>query len=191
MPSDLRTTVLSIVTAGLLVLLSACSDGSEPPPAGDQPGARSLGHVHGLGTDPANGTLYAATHFGVFNLGKDGAGTVERVADRWQDTMAFTVVGPNHFLASGHPDQRENLPVHLGLIESTDAAQTWDPVSLLGKADFHTLESAGDLLYGYDSVTGRLMVTTDHLDWRILRPGTGWRPGGRPARPRPGARHHP
>jgi hypothetical protein len=168
MAPDHRTTAVSVITASLLVLLAACSDGSETRPADDVTGSESLGHVHGLGTDPADGAVYAATHFGVFNLGKDGAGPAQRVADRWQDTMAFTVIGPDHFLASGHPDQREDLPVHLGLIESTDAARTWEPVSLHGEADFHALEAAGDLVYGYDSVTGRLMVTTDRRNWRIL-----------------------
>jgi len=41
-------------------------------------------------------------------------------------------------------------------------------VSLEGEADFHALEAAGDLLYGYDSVTGRLMVSSDRRDWHTL-----------------------
>ena len=56
----------------------------------------------------------------------------------------------------------------IGLIESTDAAQTWDPVALLGEADFHALEAAGDLLYGYEAVSGHLVVTSDTEDWRTL-----------------------
>ena len=90
-----------------------------------------MGHVHGLGVDPEDGTLYAATHFGVFRVG-DG-GDLTRIADRWQDTMAFTVVGPEHFLGSGHPDLREDLPSHLGLIESLDAAESWSVLSLGGR----------------------------------------------------------
>ena len=170
MPAAHRRMIIGFIASALLALLAACAGDSQETDAGsrEETGPTALGHVHGLGTDPADGTLYAATHFGVFSLGKDGTGHAERVADRWQDTMAFTMVGPNHFMASGHPDQRENLPVHLGLIESTDAAETWEPVSLQGKADFHALEAAGDLLYGYDSVTGRLMVSSDHRDWRTL-----------------------
>ena len=168
MPLYRPPTVLTVVAALLLGLLAGCGDEPSAGSADQETGPQTLGHVHGLGTDPADGVLYAATHFGVFNLGRNGAGPAERVADRWQDTMAFTVVGPNHFLGSGHPDQREDLPVHLGLIESTDAARTWEPVALLGEADFHALEAAGDLLYGYDSVTGRLMVTADRRDWRTL-----------------------
>lgn len=163
-----RVAVLAVV---LLTLTAACAESSDDGAtegAAQATAPEALGHVHGIGTDPADGTVYAATHYGVFDLGKDGAGPAERVADRWQDTMAFTVVGPGHFLASGHPDQREDLPVHLGLLESTDGARTWDPLSLLGEADFHALEASEDLLYGYDSVTGRLLVTSDRRDWRAL-----------------------
>ncbi|KRF11463.1 hypothetical protein ASG90_17120 [Nocardioides sp. Soil797] len=73
-----------------------------------------MGHIHGLGVDPADGTLYAATHFGVMPIEDDGSTT--RIADGWQDTMAFTIIGPNHFVGSGHPDLREDLPPHLGRI---------------------------------------------------------------------------
>ena len=165
-----RYTTVALLTSGLLTLLAACGADDPDTATGrhQDKGPLTLGHVHGLGIDPADDTLYAATHFGVFNLGEAGAGPVARVADRWQDTMAFTVVGPNHFLASGHPDQREDLPVHLGLIESADAARTWEPVSLLGEADFHALEAAGDRVYGYDSVSSRLMVTEDRKEWRTL-----------------------
>jgi outer membrane protein assembly factor BamB len=75
--------------------------------------------------------------------------------------MAFTVVGPGHFLGSGHPDLTEDLPAHLGLIESTDAGETWMPLALQGEADFHILEPAGDALYAYDATSGRLLRTED------------------------------
>lgn len=122
--------------------------------------------MHGLGTDPADGTLYAATHLGVFRLGEDGI--AERVADRWQDTMAFTVVGPNRFLGSGHPELGEDLPAHLGLIESSDAAQSWSALSLAGEADFHALEATADLIVGYDALTGKLLASPDGRNWRSV-----------------------
>jgi photosystem II stability/assembly factor-like uncharacterized protein len=65
--------------------------------------------------------------------------------------MGFTVVGPDHFLGSGHPDGRDQLPPFLGLIESRDAGSTWDSLSLLGEVDFHVLESSGRRVYGYGS----------------------------------------
>lgn len=152
-----------------LALLTSCAAGSGASPAQDQRAdgsiAATLEHVHGLGVDPADGALYAASHFGVFRI--DG-GRATQIAGRWQDTMAFTVAGPNNFLASGHPDLREDLPAHLGLIESTDAAQTWKWLSLSGKADFHALEVADGNLFGFDAISGQLMVTSDRQHWDIL-----------------------
>jgi len=77
--------------------------------------------------------------------------------------MGFAVVGPNRFLGSGHPDFQKDgdLPPLLGLIGSNDAGETWKSVSLLGKADFHVLESSGSRIYGYDSSGDRLMVSAD------------------------------
>ncbi|RBY84450.1 F510_1955 family glycosylhydrolase [Blastococcus sp. TF02A-30] len=117
-------------------------------------------HVHGLGVDPADGMLYAASHYGLFRVPEDG--DAERVADRYQDTMGFTVAGPNTFVGSGHPDLQEpDLPTHLGLIRSTDAGETWDIVSLGGEVDFHALRVAHGRIYGWDSTTGRLLVSAD------------------------------
>lgn len=154
-----------------VVALGACAGRSDPDPA-DRPVAADphvVGHVHGLGVDPADGTVYAAGHFGVFRI--DQHGTATRIADRWQDTMSFTVTGPGTFVASGHPDLREDLPSHLGLIESTDAGETWQSLSLQGEADFHALEVVGDRTYGYDATSGRLMTTTDRESWTTIAEG--------------------
>jgi photosystem II stability/assembly factor-like uncharacterized protein len=70
-------------------------------------------------------------------------------------------VGPNHFLGSGHPDLRDELPALLGLIESTDAGRKWGPISLLGKADFHVLRSDGRQVLGYDVARGWLLRSRD------------------------------
>ena len=142
--------------------LTVDTDGPQEMAAAD---ARAVGHVHGIGVDPGDGTLYLASHYGVFRVADR---TPERVADRWQDTMGFAVIGPGHFLGSGHPDLREDLPSSLGLIESTDAAQTWETVALLGDADFHAIEPAGETIYAYDSHTGSLVVTADRQTWETI-----------------------
>jgi photosystem II stability/assembly factor-like uncharacterized protein len=132
--------------------------------------------VHGLGINPADGALFIATHSGLYRVGEDEQ-SAGRVGERLQDTMGFTVIGPNRFLGSGHPDIREardkGLPPHLGLIESTDAGANWDSVSLLGEADFHVLRQAGEQVYGYDSSNDRLLVSEDQgRRWETLkRPG--------------------
>lgn len=75
--------------------------------------------------------------------------------------MGFTVAGPDQFLGSGHPDPREPGPPHLGLVVSTDRAQTWRPVSLGGEADFHSLVAVGDRVYGWDSTSGSVLASDD------------------------------
>jgi hypothetical protein len=149
---------LTGILLGAALLSGGCAKDTPAttPPADEE---TSVGHIHGLGVDPADDSLYVATHFGLFHV--DQSGQPSRVADRYQDTMAFTVVGPGHFLGSGHPDLREDLPAHLGLIESTDAGETWTALALQGEADFHILEPAGDVLYAYDATSARLLRTED------------------------------
>jgi photosystem II stability/assembly factor-like uncharacterized protein len=137
-------------------LVAGCGDdeGVQPPsePRGDRPTFEDPGpiHVHGLGINPKDRALFIATHTGLFRA-PAGEETARRVAGRFQDTMGFTVVGPNTFLGSGHPDAREDLPPFLGLIRSTDAGRSWREVSLMGKSDFHVLEASGKRVYGFGS----------------------------------------
>jgi photosystem II stability/assembly factor-like uncharacterized protein len=128
--------------------------------------------VHGLGVNPADGALFIATHTGLFRV-SEGESSAVRVGDNYQDTMGFTVVGENRFLGSGHPDLRTDLPPLLGLIESTDEGRSWEPISLLGEADFHVLRSADERVYGYDSSNDRLLVSGDA--------GRAWEEVERPA----------
>ena len=67
-------------------------------------------HVHGLGLDPQTGTLYIATHTGLWQLA-EGQAKATRITDRRQDTMGFMLVRPGLFLGSGHPDLREAKPL--------------------------------------------------------------------------------
>jgi hypothetical protein len=132
-----------------------------------EPGPR---HVHALGVNPTDGSLFIATHTGLFRL--DGAAErAERVGDGRQDTMGFTVAGPDHFLGSGHPHLGDDLPPLLGLIESRDAGKTWTPISLLGEVDFHALRVRGQRIVGYDATSGRVMVSDDGGEsWRSHEP---------------------
>lgn len=127
-----------------------------------------ISHVHGLGLNPADGSLIVATHHGSFRV-EPGDHDISVIGDTRQDTMGFTVVGPDHFLGSGHPDlagRRDGQPAQLGLIESTDAGATWAAVALAGEVDFHGLASAHDRIYGWDAATGRFMVSEDRQDWQ-------------------------
>ncbi|WP_440107027.1 F510_1955 family glycosylhydrolase [Streptosporangium sp. H16] len=171
---DRRLRLRAGIALALLPLLAlagtACTGQSSPEVAGSaDPG---IGHVHGLGVDPADGTTYVAGHYGLFQI--QSADTARRVADRIQDHMGFTVIGPKTFLASGHPGQAEVLAgasAHLGLIRTTDAGATWSAVSQAGIADFHAIQPAGTILYAYDSQTGRVRRSDDQ--------GKSWLPGAR------------
>jgi hypothetical protein len=128
--------------------------------------------MHGLGINPADGSLMIATHSGLFRAASDSQ-EAERVGDRRQDTMGFTIVGPDRFLGSGHPDLRDDLPPLLGLIRSDDAGRSWQPVSLLGKADFHALRTAGTRIYGVNATDGQLLVSDDGgRNWAARTPST-------------------
>jgi sortilin (neurotensin receptor 3)/BNR/Asp-box repeat protein len=148
--------------------LSACAGAGEESGgaetftgiASEEPGPV---HVHGLGVNPADRALFVATHTGLFRA-PTGATKARRVGRSYQDTMGFTVAGPDYFLGSGHPDVaalQEGTPPLLGLIESKDGGRTWASVSLLGKADFHVLRFIGDRVYGYDANGNRLLTSRD------------------------------
>jgi hypothetical protein len=146
----------------VVVVLMGCGGDSDvrfAPPQGAEDRAGPE-HVHGLGINPSDGALMIATHSGLFRA-EQGSSSAQRVGDRRQDTMGFTVVGPDRFLGSGHPDLRDDLPPLLGLIRSEDAGRSWESVSLLGQADFHVLRTVGTRIYGVNATDGKLMVSDD------------------------------
>ena len=157
-----------LVALALALAATGCGGGDEGEPVSRDASAVSTDagpvHVHGLGINPKDGALFIATHTGLFRAGAKDR-TSARVADRFQDTMGFTVVGPDRFLGSGHPDPRERQPPFLGLIESRDAGASWKPVSLQGERDFHVLEAQGGHVYGYgtdfDSREATLLASDD------------------------------
>lgn len=132
--------------------------GASAPAPGNQ--KAELEHIHGLGVDPGSGSLFVATHYGLFQAAKDQT-KLQRAGQSRQDVMGFSVVGPGRFIGSGHPDPSQSSPPNLGLIESRDAGKSFKNVSLLGEADFHTLRSAGAQVYGFDGASGKLMVSAD------------------------------
>lgn len=168
-----RVLMMLVVIATAAVGACAGSDvGKDRGAAGfDDPG---LLHIHGLAVNPADDELYIATHTGVFRL--DGSSAI-RQGRLIQDTMAFTITGPDRFLGSGHPDIRNDTILEpgmrglLGLIESTDRAVSWTGRSLAGEVDFHALASAHDQLYGADATGGRFLVSADLKNWETRSVG--------------------
>lgn len=157
----LHTTALIVVATAALAGCSSDADQTDATSSAEAP----FGHVHGIGMNPGDGLVYVASHHGVFRL-DDGSPTL--VADRAQDTMGFVIAAPDRFLASGHPAIGSDDPNPLGLIESTDRADTWSPLSLAGRADLHAIDTAGDVIYAFGS-SGEIIASEDGgADWRSL-----------------------
>ena len=158
----------AVLAAAVAIVILWRANGDDRGAAGREAGDPGPVHVHGLGVNPADGALFIATHTGLYRLDPT-SDKADRVGNSFQDTMGFTIVGSNRFLGSGHPDLRTDQPPLLGLIESTDAGESWQPISLLGEADFHVLRFSGGRIYGYDSSGDRLLTSADRgRRWRTL-----------------------
>ena len=162
MSRSLRHLVTPLLVVGVL-LLSACGAGSAAPTTAVPDGAAQGGglpgeHVHGVARDPGDGSVYLATHQGLFRYDK---GTSVRVGPN-VDFMGFSIAGPGHFYASGHPGDGVDLPAPVGLMETIDAGKTWSVMSRGGESDFHALTSSSKGILGYD---GALRASTDGTAW--------------------------
>ncbi len=173
--SSARRFASRLATLSAAAVLGACAGGDEeraPRADGSRISDAGPQHVHGLGVNPADDSLLIATHSGLWRA-PAGHRRAEVVGEIRHDLMGFTVVGPDRFLASGHPNARAELPPQLGLQRSIDAGRSWDTVSLLGEADFHVLRAAGQRVYGVDSGTGAFLTSTAG--------GHAWQPRTPPA----------
>lgn len=170
-----RRRALALGALVSLTVAAGCSSPAERDLTAVTPGAPAgstaavlvpaeAGHVHALGKDPGSGALLLASHGGLFV--SRGAG-FERVGPV-VDLMGFTVAGPGHYYASGHPQPGTDLPAPVGLIESRDGGRSWDVLSRGGSSDFHSLTLAGPGLVGYD---GTMRVTADTQDWQDVDAG--------------------
>lgn len=158
--------LLPVTVAGLVLI--GCAAGDDDPDSGPEAGqhdssasGEAFAHIHGLGV--ADDVLYVATHHGLFALDDDGRAWMASQDDH--DFMGFTIADTGEFLASGHPNSRTDLPGDLGLLESGDSGATWDTVSLSGEVDFHAIDAKNGSVYGYSSVTGELLTSTDRQTW--------------------------
>jgi hypothetical protein len=115
-----------------------------------------LDHVHAAVY--VDGQLLIGTHTGVAEI-NPLSGTVRKLGASRDDFMGLAGTA-ELLVASGHPGVGSVLPDPVGLIRSTDGAETWETVSLTGEIDFHALAidanqvagsaTAGELLYSAD-----------------------------------------
>lgn len=164
------------------VLVAGCTGSPDHSDSGAHdaasPAAVSLlpsPHVHGVAVDPGGGRVHLATHQGLFRYEDSGPQLIGPVID----LMGFTVAGPGHFYASGHPGPGADLPNPVGLLESVDGGVTWSPVSRQGISDFHALTASAAGILGHD---GQLRASTDGTTWVDLTGPAPWTlaaaPGG-------------
>ncbi len=152
---------LGVLVSVVMVALVGCSATPDDGPSSPE----GISHIHALVTNPADESLLAATHEGVFRI-EDGV--AKRVGTGRQDTMGFAARGPDSFYASGHPAPDDGGPPHLGLIASSDGAKTWTTESMEGEADFHALAPTEEGVYGFNSVTSQLVHSVDGRNWTDL-----------------------
>lgn len=157
---------LLLAAAGAVALgLSACAADTEvaagptPPPSTTAARAVPSGHVHALSREPSTGELLVATHEGLHVYGR---GEPRKVGPAI-DLMGFTVAGPRHYYASGHPGPGVDLPQPAGLLESRDGGRTWSVLSRGGSSDFHALTAAGHRVVAFD---GTLRVSSGGGTWQ-------------------------
>jgi photosystem II stability/assembly factor-like uncharacterized protein len=155
--------------AGVLAVaaLSACSTASgqtttsSPAPhlETDPP---EFNHVHGVAGEAGSDAVLVAAHNGLFRLSADGDVQVSPTID----LMGFAVAAPGRYLASGHPGPGVDLPQPVGLIESVDQGQSWQPLSRQGQSDFHALTASPAGVLGFD---GTLQRSADGISWEQLQ----------------------
>ncbi|WP_199860122.1 F510_1955 family glycosylhydrolase, partial [Thermobifida halotolerans] len=173
----LRTPVGLAGLAAAVALSSGCTTADSGAAPSQTPGSPAAGvplpaeaaHVHGVDVDPATGDVLVATHSGLVRVSApdstaDGGASVERVGPAI-DLMGFAVAEPGRLVASGHPGPGVDLPDPVGLVESRDGGQSWEPLSRAGESDFHALAATPDRVIGFD---GRLRATEDGVTWTEL-----------------------
>ncbi|MGW6130823.1 F510_1955 family glycosylhydrolase [Cellulomonas sp. NPDC055163] len=173
-----RRLTATVIAFGVTVAVAACSQdlGPATAPTGqaatasdghahaDETDSAGLpgAHTHGVGINPADDLVYLATHEGLFRYDETGPKRVGPVID----LMGFTVAGPDHFYASGHPGAGTDMANPVGLMESTDAGETWTALSREGESDFHAMTASDAGVVAFDGAA--LQATSDGVRWGDL-----------------------
>ena len=162
-----RTLTASIAIAALV---AGCGGGGESRPdfgssivdlSADPP------YIGALSVNPRDGELLLATNAGTYAM-RPGSHELERVRVKVSargksapadQGLAFTFVGPDELVGSGHPGAGRAVAPLLGLIRSRDGGRTWRSVSQLGQADLHALAERDGLLVAADGAEAKVLVS--------------------------------
>jgi hypothetical protein len=173
------------ILAALLVAASGCGGDDDatdtaqtptPNPTSEAPaqtpapqGSGANAFIGSIAVDPKDGTVILGTGLGLFRLEK-GASKAERVTGQLQgpdgsgevsSNLVVRYAGPGDLVASGHPEGSGGLPENLGIIRSSDAGDTWQPVIELGVSDYHILQATGKRVVGVKADEGDILVAPD------------------------------
>ena len=89
-----RRHVHLLIAASLALVSPACT-APDTAPTGDAPTSTTtesgVEHIHGVDLNLDDGSVYAATHHGLYRV---EAGRPVRVTQHLQDTMGLTITGP-------------------------------------------------------------------------------------------------
>lgn len=160
-----RIAATSALSATILLAATACA------PAGATAASLTTdNHIHKL--MPSDGqSLLVGSHNGLFSVDLESGDVEGPVGEHVIDLMGLTRTDDG-LLASGHPGA--SGPQHLqgpnlGLIQSSDAGETWEAVSLEGVGDLHALtyDSAAGTVVGAHA--GQILISDDM--------GASWREG--------------
>lgn len=171
---------MPLLLVALVLAFAGCSGAAEPTrdavravtlPAGiGEPPA-----VVAIEVNPADGAVFLRTRSGVLRVAPGGRSAQllkgsflgGQGSQALEPDLAFTFVGSDHLLGSGHVRAGANESPDLGLIESTDGGRTWSSVAYQGEADLHLIRARGPGLTAYDIAGERLLRTTDRgQTWR-------------------------
>ncbi|WP_100404691.1 F510_1955 family glycosylhydrolase [Bacillus solitudinis] len=128
-------------------------------------------HVHGLAyelSEPYD--LYLGTHQGVFHINPENHWTWLGTKKHRHDVMGFNFIDEDIMISSGHPSEASNFENPIGIILSTDKAESWEPIALHGEVDFHLFEvnaSDSGVLYGID-VSGFYRSEDSGYTWEVI-----------------------
>lgn len=160
----MRRTFVSVgVLTTAALALAGCASTSVPPEA--EPSV--LSHVHALGFDQDDDGILIATHVGVYRIDMAGPKFGEPtgpVGGYDFDVMGLTTSGALSY-ASGHPGPEASATFsgpNLGLLASSDYADSWEVVSLAGEADFHDLSASASDPYRVYGLEGTSLRRSDN-----------------------------
>ena len=147
---SLKSIFTAVATTGFVSVLAF--GGFEAATAGTKPSTTNtkatqettevvsieLMHVHGLAYSADGRQLFIPSHDGITVY---SSGRWSKMAGPRHDYMGFSSTRES-FYSSGHPAVGSNMVNPFGLIKSTDAGKTWQPLGLEGESDFHTLATS-------------------------------------------------